>query len=200
MEEKEKKTFQLLKWKIKYAHARTFVIAIGIVGNIFWNSVNHRENLKLNRDMVVRDSIISAVKLENKDLKIAVESLLENMVDLNRSFEDFDLEVWNKVKKDNLFISNYYNPAYELKHFTPNGTNRYQNMGRTDFKNAPEWMASIWYKNDMEVALGGVSKTYLEPSYKDSTVIWKNYYKWRRIIAVDTLVYGMKLPKYIVKN
>lgn len=53
-------------------------------------------------------------------------------------------------------------------------------------------MAKIWFENDIEVALTGVSKVCLEPDYKDTT----NYNKWRRIPSLDTLVYGMKLPRY----
>ena len=197
----ESKTVKILQWTFKKIQIKNLLIVIGIVGNIIWNSINHRENLQLNAEVKHQTFIIGELKSENKDLKLAIESLLENMVDYNRSFEDFDLEVFNKVKKKDTYISNYYNLAYESAHFTPKGSNRYANMGKTDFDNVPKWMAALWFRSDSIVAVTGKSNVYTEPYFHPKTqkITWGNFYKWRRLANTDTLIYGLKLPKYKTK-
>ncbi|MFV9549671.1 hypothetical protein [Algibacter sp. PT7-4] len=187
---KKSKTITILGYVIKINKAWYITLCLGVVVNLYLNHSNYLDNKTL-------ESKVASLVAENKDLKQAYNALLDNMVAYNRTFDDFDLEVWNKVKKKDSFYSNYYNLAYESKHFKPKGENRHQNMGRTDFQNGYGWIADFWYKNDLEVAITGVSKIYDEPAIDSlGKVYWIKDWKWRRIKFLDTLVYGMKLPEY----
>ena len=149
------------------------------------------ENIELHKTTALFEKKVVELESVNK-------SLLDNMVMYNRSFEDFPWYVWNKVKRGYNFYSNYYNLVYEEDIFFPFGTNRYQNLGRTNFQNAPLFIASVWHKNDMYVAMNGGHNVFLEPQLDtNGKVIYQNNLKWRIKREKDTLIYGMQIPKII---
>ena len=52
------------------------------------------------------------LKLEVSKLKTSNEGLITDMVYYNRTYEDFPLPVWQKVKRGDNFIMQYINNAY----------------------------------------------------------------------------------------
>ena len=94
------------------------------------------------------------------------------------------------------FISQYFNPAYEDKFFTPLRFNRFEKMGETDFENFDHKTALVYYNRDLQIAMDGGSRMFTE-TYLDSSFNRKEIevLKWRVIERQDTLIYGMVLPK-----
>lgn len=191
------KKIKILGYFIKVNQAWYITLMISVVLNFGWNFKNNLKNDKLELLIENQHIVIEDLKKTNRELKLAYDALLDNMVLYNRSFEDFPLPVANKVKRGLNFYSNYYNIEYEREYFLKNNTNRYENVGRTDFNNAPFHIAKVWYDNDLEVALTGEKKVYSEP-FLDSLnrMGRRKYFKWRKLRELDTLVYMMELPKY----
>ena len=146
-------------------------------------------NYMLRQDIVMLNRDVTYLQKTN-------EQLLSDMVLYNRSYEEFPLEIWQKVKRGMDFISQYFNPAYERRFFIPLGYNRYEKMGETDFENFDHKTALIYYNRDLQIALDGGSRIFTE-TYLDSAYNRKELQvlKWRVIERQDTLIYGMVLPK-----
>lgn len=189
------KTIKILDYVIKVNQVWFVGLAIGVALNIYFNISNHLKNKNLVKEKIELIEKIDFLEEKNRELTASVQALMDNMVMYNRTFDEFDLEVWSKVKKGDTFYSNYYNLTYEENHFKPFGTNRYAKMGQTDYENTKKWIADFWFKDDLEVALTGESGVYKEPyELPNGEVRWGYFYKWSKI-PDDTLVYGMKLPK-----
>jgi len=168
------------------------IVTVLLIIQIHFLKMDTRELYKEN---VYLNTVSIILNKKTVELEFINKSLLDKMIMHNRSFEDFPLPLWNKVKRGNKFYSNYYNLVYEKEVFHPFGTNRYQNLGRTNFDNAPYPIASEWAKNDMYIAINGGRKIFLEPQLdKNKKKIYKNNLKWRILKEKDTLIYGMQMP------
>tara|TARA_R110002049_G_scaffold4063_3_gene29320 strand:- start:1834 stop:2445 length:612 start_codon:yes stop_codon:yes gene_type:complete len=192
------KTVKIGKYLVKVNDAWKIFLFIGVIVNLILNY--NLKQIVNDQEFSLHETNIKVYNLliENRDLKAANQELLNNMVLFNRSFEDFSLPIWNKVKRGYFFYSNYFNPAYEEKYFTPKGLNRYENLGKTNYNVTDVDCATICHANDMEVALSGNAKSYTEPliHHEDGTKYYVKVFKWRTIQNnKDTLVYGMELPK-----
>jgi hypothetical protein len=122
-------------------------------------------------------------------------SLVANMVIYNRTFEDFPLPVWGKVKRNGRFPLQYLNKEYENifgHHFN---YDRYTIFGKNNFEiltDNPK-IAQQYYENDVVVSITGKPLESIEYS-KDSLgrLMTLRVLKWRSIKDnKDTIVYGM---------
>jgi len=153
-------------------------------------------NANLRSSHITMRNDYNDLKTEFAVLQETNQELLRDMVLYNRSYEEFPLPIWQKVKRDMDFIAQYFNPAYEVEFFTPLGFTRFEKMGETDFDNFDYKTALIYYNRDLQMAIDGGSKLFSE-TYLDSQNVRKkvNVLKWRVIERKDTLIYGMVLPK-----
>jgi hypothetical protein len=140
------------------------------------------------------------LRTENQKVKIDFATLQErnlnlkqNMIIFNRSYEEFPLPVWQKVKRGDKFIMQYTNPSFvkEFGHLFNN--NQYNVIGKNDFEVWPEKFAQTFYENDIAVSImGKVLNTDEEFIDKSGKPIYAKVLKWRSIRDNrDTLVYGM---------
>ena len=122
-------------------------------------------------------------------------SLVANMVIYNRTFEDFPLPVWGKVKRNGRFTLQYINPEYEKIFGHLFDYDRYTVFGKNNFeifKNNPK-IAQVYYENDITVSITGKPLESIEYS-KDSlgVLMTLKVLKWRSIKDnKDTIIYGM---------
>lgn len=133
------------------------------------------------------------VKVDYAIVKERNLNLKQNMVIFNRSYEEFPLPVWQKVKRGNEFIMQYTNPAFvkEFGHFFNN--DQYLVIGKNNFELWPKKSAQIFYENDIAVSITGTDLTTNEEFVdKSGAPINAHVLKWRSIRDnKDTLVYGM---------
>jgi hypothetical protein len=140
------------------------------------------------------------LRTENQDIKIDYATLQErnislqnNMIIFNRSYENFPLPVWQKVKRGNQFIIQYVNPKFmEFFGHTVNN-DLYNVIGKNNFEIFPKNIAQIYYENDIAVSITGDDQESIE-KFIDKDGVTKNLrvMKWRSIRDnKDTLVYGM---------
>lgn len=120
------------------------------------------------------------------------ETLVSNMILYNRSFETFPMPIFQKLKRGNEFIAQYFNPAY-VKLLGHNfGYNRYVYIGKTDYEYLPKREADLYYNYDISVAFTGIPmkiKVTIKDSLKNKLNV--EVMKWRQIRENDTLIYGM---------
>ncbi|MFC0605908.1 hypothetical protein [Winogradskyella pulchriflava] len=149
-------------------------------------------NFYLRKDVLSLEVELQAIKSENK-------ALIADMVYFNRSFEDFPLPVWQKVKRDGQFVMQYVNKAYYQKYLEPRGYSRYDYMGSTDFDIYDYKTASLFYARDLTLALDGDWKRFDESILDVQTYnrLKLDVIKWRIIERKDTLIYGMVVPEKI---
>lgn len=136
-----------------------------------------------------------AIKIENTKIQAFNNSLVANMVIYNRTFEDFPLPVWGKVKRNGRFPLQYLNQEYENVFGHLFGYDRYTIFGKDNFQIFKEnkSIAQKYYENDITVAITGNSLETIEYS-RDSLgrLMTLNVLKWRSIKDnKDTIVYGM---------
>lgn len=133
------------------------------------------------------------VKIEYATIKERNLNLQKNMVIYNRSYEDFPLPVWQKVKRGDKFIIQYINPTY-IQWFGQNfNYDRYNVIGKTNFEVFPKKIAQLFYEHDVAVAITGDVISDIENQTDiDGKNIKISVLKWRSIRnEKDTLVYGM---------
>ncbi|MAX71787.1 MAG: hypothetical protein CMC76_11945 [Flavobacteriaceae bacterium] len=147
-------------------------------------------NIFLRRDVIELELELQNIKNEN-------QSLIADMVYFNRSFEDFPLPVWQKVKRDGKFVMQYVNKAYYERYLIPRGLDRYDYMGSTDFDIYDYKTATIFYARDLSLAIDGDWKRFDESilDAETSERIKLDVFKWRIIERKDTLIYGMVVPE-----
>ncbi|MDD7913462.1 hypothetical protein [Polaribacter ponticola] len=140
------------------------------------------------------------LRTENQDIKVDFATLQErnanlkdNMVIFNRSYEDFPLPVWQKVKRGDEFIINYVNPEYLNKFGHNFEEGKYGVIGKNNFDLFPAKIAQLYYENDIAVSVtGAIIETIEESIDKDGNIMKLRIVKWRDIKdKKDTLVYGM---------
>lgn len=140
------------------------------------------------------------LRTENQDVKISFATLKErnlnlkqNMIIFNRTYENFPLPVWQKVKRGGEFIIQYINPEYvnEFGHIFDN--DQYALIGKNNFDIFPENIAQLYYENDVAVSRTGAELESIEEFIdKDGKKLKLKVIKWRDISDNrDTLVYGM---------
>lgn len=142
------------------------------------------------------------LRSENQNVKIEFATLQErnlnlqkNMVLFNRSYEEFPLPLWQKVKRGNQFILNYVNPEY-IKKFGHNfNYNEFSILGKNNFEifeDQPS-LAQSYYEHDITVSVTGKELESLEYSIdKEGKKAKMLVIKWRDIKdSKDTLIYGM---------
>lgn len=140
------------------------------------------------------------LRTENQKVKIDFATLQErnlnlkqNMIIFNRSYEEFPLPVWQKVKRGNEFIMQYTNPSFvnEFGHLFNN--DQYLVIGKNNFELWPKKYAQIFFENDIAVSIMGKELNTTEEFIDESGAPIKvNVLKWRSIKDnKDTLVYGM---------
>ncbi|MEM6717683.1 MAG: hypothetical protein AAF611_00065 [Bacteroidota bacterium] len=120
------------------------------------------------------------------------ETLVSNMILYNRGFETFPMPIFQKVKRGNQYIAQYFNPAY-VKLLGHNfGYNRYRYIGKTDYDHYPKRVAEMYHNYDISVAFTGIPMK-IKVTIKDSlnTKLNVEVLKWRQIRETDTLIYGM---------
>lgn len=120
------------------------------------------------------------------------EALVSNMILYNRSFETFPMPIFQKVKRGNQFIAQYFNPAYVDLLGHNFGYNRYRYIGKTDYDYYPKRVADSYYNYDISVAFTGIPMK-IKVAIKDSLDRKQQVevMKWRQIRENDTLIYGM---------
>lgn len=120
------------------------------------------------------------------------ESLVSNMVLYNRSFESFPIPIFQKLKRGNDFITQYYNPAYVRLLGHNFGYDRYEYIGKTDYDYYPKHVADLYHNYDVSVAFTGIpmkKKVAIKDSLENKIEV--EVMKWRQIRDKDTLIYGM---------
>jgi hypothetical protein len=119
-------------------------------------------------------------------------TLVSNMILYNRSFESFPMPVFQKVKRGNRFIAQYFNPAYVSLLGHNFGYDRYRYIGKSDYDYYPKRVADLYHNYDISVAFTGIPLK-IRVTIKDSanTRIPVDVLKWRQIREKDTLIYGM---------
>lgn len=150
------------------------------------------------------------LRSENQNVKIEFATLQErnlnlqkNMVLFNRSYEEFPLPLWQKVKRGNQFIMNYVNPEY-IKRFGHHFNNdKFAVLGKNNFeifKDQPA-IAQSYYEHDITVSVTGDKLESEEFSIdKDGNKMRLNVIKWRDIKdSKDTLIYGM-VKEFIIEK
>ncbi|MBV7268359.1 hypothetical protein [Winogradskyella luteola] len=149
-------------------------------------------NFYLRSDVIDLEVELQKIKSENS-------KLIADMVYFNRSFEDFPLPVWQKVKRNGAFVMQYVNKAYYLKYLEPRGFSRYDYMGSTDFDIYDQKTASVFHARDLSLAIDGswrrFDESILEVETNQRTRL--DVIKWRIIERQDTLIYGMVIPEKI---
>lgn len=142
------------------------------------------------------------LRSENQNVKIEFATLQErnlnlqkNMVLFNRSYEEFPLPLWQKVKRGNEFIMNYVNPEY-IKRFGHHFNNdEFAILGKNNFEIFKEQpgIAQSYYEHDITVSITGEELESIEYSIDpEGNKIRLNVIKWRDIKdSKDTLIYGM---------
>lgn len=147
-------------------------------------------NFFLRRDIIDLEVQLQELKSENK-------SLISDMVYFNRSFEDFPLPVWQKVKRDDEFVMQYVNKSYYQNYLQPRGFDRYDYMGSTDFDIYDFKTASLFYARDLSLAIDGDWQRFDESilDVESNSRINLDVIKWRIIERKDTLIYGMVVPE-----
>jgi hypothetical protein len=119
-------------------------------------------------------------------------TLVSNMILYNRSFESFPMPIFQKLKRGNRFIAQYFNPAYVdlLGHNFE--YDRYRYIGKSDYDYYPKRVADLYYNYDISVAFTGIPMK-VKVAIKDSMQNKVNVevMKWRQIREKDTLIYGM---------
>lgn len=148
------------------------------------------------------------VRTENQRIKIDFNSLKEvnkglenNMVIFNRSFENFPMPVWQKIKKGDKFIMKYFNPEYIKKFGHLFNYDQYEQIGKDNIENFGETYGKLYDKNDLEVAKKGINIETVEETVDEfnKPMFVKNI-KWRVIDDNnDTLVYGM-IKKFLTEE
>ncbi|AXG71970.1 hypothetical protein KORDIASMS9_04228 [Kordia sp. SMS9] len=144
---------------------------------------------------------ISSFSLRNKNevlvkrvvrLETVNEALVSNMILYNRRFETFPMPVFQKLKRSNQFIAQYFNPAYVNLLGHNFEYNRYKYIGKTDYDYYPKRVADLYYNFDVSVAFTGFPMK-IKVTIKDSsnTNLNVEVMKWRQIREEDTLIYGM---------
>ena len=147
------------------------------------------------------------LRTENQDIKINYATLQErnislkqNMIIFNRSYENFPLPVWQKVKRGNEFVIQYVNPQF--MHFFGHtfDNDLYKVIGKNNFEIFPKNIAQIYYENDVAVSITGLENESIEKFIdKDGVTKDLRVLKWRSIRDnKDTIVYGM--VKEIIKK
>ena len=120
------------------------------------------------------------------------EALVSNMILYNRNFETFPMPIFQKLKRGDDFIVQYFNPAYVVLMGHNFGYDRYRYIGKTDYEYHPKVIADTYRNYDISVAFTGMPLK-MQVSIKDSLGKSKrvDVMKWRHIRENDTLVYGM---------
>lgn len=135
--------------------------------------------------------LISIAYAEQKKMN---EDLIANLVIYNRNYEDFPFATWQKVKRNDKFIAQYFNPAYVSEFGHEFEYNRFKYIGLTDFDIYPRKVAKRYYDNDLYVAVTGnpliIGETYIDLDKQEKHI---SVLKWRQIERKDTLIYGMVL-------
>ena len=140
------------------------------------------------------------LRTENQNIKVNYATLQErstnlkhNMVLFNRSYEDFPLPVWQKVKRGDEFIIQYINPEYVTKFGHIFNNDQYALIGKNNFAIFPKKLAKLYYENDVTVSITGKRRESIEESLdKNGNIIKLKVLKWRDIKDnKDTLIYGM---------
>lgn len=148
------------------------------------------------------------VRTENQKIKVDFNNLKEinkglenNMVIFNRSFENFPMPVWQKVKRGDRFIMTYFNPEYIKRIGHLFKYDQYEQIGKDNIENFGEKFGKRYNKNDIEVAEKGVEiETIEETVGKNNKPMFVKNIKWRVIDDNnDTLVYGM-IKKFLTKK
>lgn len=120
------------------------------------------------------------------------ETLVSNMILYNRGFESFPMPIFQKLKRGNRFIAQYFNPAYVRLMGHNFSYNRYAYIGKTDYEYYPKRMADLYYNYDVSVAFTGVPmKIAIVIKDSSDTELNVDVMKWRQIREKDTLIYGM---------
>jgi hypothetical protein len=142
------------------------------------------------------------LRSENENVKIKFATIQErnlnlqkNMVLFNRSYEEFPLPVWQKVKRGNEFIMNYVNPEYIKKFGHHFNNDKFSILGKNNFeifKDLPS-IAQSYYEHDITVSITGKELESIEYTVdKEQNPVKLIVVKWRDIKdGKDTLVYGM---------
>ncbi|WP_439130007.1 hypothetical protein, partial [Polaribacter sp.] len=135
------------------------------------------------------------LKVEFAKIEVINSSLVSNMVIYNRTFEDFPLPVWGKVKRKGRFPLQYINKAYQNQFGHLFNYDRFSIFGKTNFeifKENPS-IAQLYYENDITVSITGIPLETIEYSTDSIGNLKKlNVLKWRAIVdKKDTIVYGM---------
>lgn len=140
------------------------------------------------------------VKIEYATLKERNLGLKQNMIIFNRSYEDFPLPVWQKVKRGNRFIMQYVNPTYVDKMGHLFEYNAYAYIGKNNFDIFPKRLAQSYHDEDLAVAVTGETLTSkVEIIDTEGKKAFVKVQKWRQINnKKDTLIYGM--IKEFIKN
>ncbi|EDP96230.1 hypothetical protein U8527_08970 [Kordia algicida OT-1] len=121
-------------------------------------------------------------------------ALISNMILYNRNFETFPMPVFQKLKRGNRFIAQYFNPAYVAMMGHNFDYDRYRYIGKTDYEYYPKHIADLYYNYDVSVAFTGTPMN-IKVAITDSlgNPLKVKVMKWRHIRDRDTLVYGMIL-------
>jgi hypothetical protein len=142
------------------------------------------------------------LRSENQNVKIEFATLQErnlnlqkNMVLFNRSYEEFPLPLWQKVKRGNQFVMNYVNPEYIKKFGHHFNYDEFSILGKNNFqifKDQPA-IAQSYYEHDITVSVTGEKLESIEYSVDENGKRIKLVVvKWRDIKDhKDTLIYGM---------
>ena len=133
------------------------------------------------------------VKIEFATIKERNSNLIQNMVIYNRSYENFPLPVWQKVKRGDHFVFQYANEHF-VEHFGHNFTyDKYQIIGKNNFQIFPKNNAQVYYESDIAVSLTGDEIEGIYTSLdKKGDIVTTRVLKWREIKdQKDTLVYGI---------
>ncbi|MFK7747619.1 MAG: hypothetical protein AB8B65_04465 [Kordia sp.] len=120
------------------------------------------------------------------------ETLVSNMILYNRNFETFPVPIFQKLKRGNEFIVQYFNPAYVNLLGHNFEYNRFLYMGKTDYDYYPKRIADLYHNYDVSVAFTGVAmkiKVVIKDSLDNNLNV--EVLKWRQIRERDTLIYGM---------
>ena len=120
------------------------------------------------------------------------QALVSNMILYNRNFETFPMPIFQKLKRGNDFIAQYFNPAYVNLMGHNFGYDRYRYIGKTDYDYYPKHLADHYRNYDISVAFTGIPmKETVDIIDSLGKRISVQVMKWRHIREKDTLIYGM---------
>lgn len=144
------------------------------------------------------------VSVKYEALKVFSNSLVTNMVIYNRTFEDFPLPVWGKVKRNGRFPLQYLNQSYVDTFGHLFNYDRYSIFGKDNFQifKNDKAIAQMYYENDITVSITGIPLETVEYA-KDSLgkKMTLKVLKWRSIKDnKDTIVYGMVKDIIVIKE